>query len=134
LTTRKIFYILIIVLLGFVIAVAAYDPLRIAVRDTMASVGGSTWTALENGWAGIAATPIYQSYHMFLWLAGGMVLMWAVMRAYHKNKIPLFKPKVAAAQPQMGAPSTVIITEQPTPTKAKTETPPPTDQQASGAS
>lgn len=136
----KIIAVVVLIILAFLVAVAIYDPLRNAVRDTLASAGGSSYVALENGWTNIAATPIYQTYHVFIWLIGGMVLMWAILRLHKQGKIPIFKPKPLASQPQMGAPSTIIIQEQPTPTKTAKEpapaNPPPQQeqQQPAGAS
>jgi hypothetical protein len=107
-----------VILICIVIAMAAYPPFGSMVRDALASAGGGTWLAFEAWWAGVASTAIYQSYHMFIWLGAGMVLMFLLFKLHKRGKIPFMKPKTTA-QPMMTQPQTIIVQPNATPTGAQ---------------
>lgn len=134
-TSKKaILWLLVIFFIAFLIAIAAYDPLRVAVGNALAGAGGSTYAALASTWAGISSNPIYQQYHVFIWLVGGLFLAFAVHQLHNANKIPLFHVKTASSGPApMGAPSTVIIREVPATTKTQPEPAPAEQEQAAEA-
>lgn len=109
-----VFGILVAIVIVFLILVAAIDPLRIAVKDALEGAGGSTFIALENGWASIVANPLYQQLHVFIWFFGGMIFLGALIVADRKNKIPLLRNRhKKLAAPVMGPPQTILVTAAP---------------------
>ena len=121
---RRIFWIFLIGLVAFLIAVAVYDPLKQAVVAGLTQFGGGTYVALSGWWGGVAASPIYQQWHMLIWFAGGIVVAFAVHQLYTKNKIPLVHRTVQTAPVYQNAPTYATpqpIPSQPVPATEKKE-------------
>lgn len=110
---RKIFAILLLALIGFLLAIAFYPPLKDAVVSAFYTYGGGTAQALGGWWGGIVANPLYQQYHVLIWFVGGMVTLGGFIMLKRKNKIPLLKSKPKETVPSMGQPQTIIIRETP---------------------
>lgn len=110
---RKIFAILLLALIGFLLAIAFYPPLKDAVVSAFYTYGGGTAQAIGGWWGGIIVNPLYQQYHVLIWFVGGMVTTVAFIMLKRKNKIPLLKSKPKEAVPSMGQPQTIIIRETP---------------------
>ncbi len=101
---------------------ALFAEIREPVLAWGRGAGGGTFAALEGLWGGIAATPIYQQFHVLIWVFGTIVLCIAIHQAHAANKLPFFKvtPK-AEAQAVMKGPETIIIREQPVATGNPTQ-------------
>lgn len=123
-------WLLLIAIVVVLALIALVDEIRDPVLGALRAGGGQTWAALEAGWTSIASTPMYQSYHMLIWFAGGCVVTYGIVRLYTKSKIPFLKPKDASQQTMMGPPQTVIIQPaQPVSTKAQPQEPHQPEQQ-----
>jgi hypothetical protein len=111
-----VFALFVAIIIVFLILVAAIDPLRVAVRDFLAGVGGGAFVSLENGWAAIVANPVYMQMHVFIWFIGGIVFAGCLIIADRKGKIPLRSRRKTQPAPPMGAPQTILVTAAPAPT------------------
>lgn len=113
---------LVAIVVVFLILMALFAEVREPVLTWGRGVGGGTFVALEGLWAGIAATPIYQQFHVLIWVFGTIVLCVAVHQAHAANKLPFFKVKPAETQQaEMKGPTTTITREQPVATGTKTQ-------------
>lgn len=93
---RKLFWILLIAVILFLVAYGVYDPLKATVNDLALSWGGQAAVGLSAFWSGVSANPIYQQYHMVLWLVAGGILVYAVPKLWKKRPAIMRK-----AQPQV---------------------------------
>lgn len=120
----KMLYIAFICVILFLVAIAVYDPLKQGMVSALTTFGGGAYEGISLWWGTVTATSAYQSYHMLLWLAAGVLLTVFAIKAYRSGKVPLIHPskKVAPQQPIMQQPQTIIVREMPTPTMTSSPT------------
>lgn len=116
---RKI-WIIPVALIIFAFACAFIDPLRTAVVGALQAAGGGTYTTVSGWWTNISGSPLYQTYHVLIWVGGTIILAYGIHQLHAKDKLPIWKTKQpqGAAAP-MGAPQAVIIREVPVSTRAE---------------
>lgn len=128
---RKIFWFIIIAIIGFLVIYGVIPEVKSAVNDGLSVAGGQTYVALSGFAGAIAANPIYQTYHVLIWLVGGAVLLYSLQRLWKKHKIPILQK----AQPSASLPTVVEVraatppyaTSRPTPEAAAEVQPPPVE-------
>lgn len=120
----KMLYIAFICVILFLVAIAVYDPLKQGMVSALTAFGGGAYESISLWWGTVTVTSAYQSYHMLLWLAAGVLLTIFAYKVYRSGKVPLIHPPktVPTQAPPMIQPQTVIIREVPTPTMVSSPT------------
>lgn len=118
-----LFYVLIAATIIFLMCVAAIPELNAAFIGWARGASGGAFDYFAGVWTGIASTPIYQTYHVFIWVAGTLLLAFVIHQAHAANKLPIFKVKEKAEQQAvMKEPQTIIVREQPIPIQPAKQT------------
>jgi hypothetical protein len=102
---RKWLAAIFIGLLIFAFTMAFWDAGRIALINGLGLAGNSTYIWATDVWTSIASTPIYQTYHVLIWVVGGVLLAYGVHQLHAKNKIPLLQKQTVAQPVYQNAPT-----------------------------
>lgn len=112
---KRIFWILIAGIVLFLVIYGTVAEVKAAVDNFVLAVGGQTASTVGGWWAGVVADPTYQTYHVLIWLVGGIVLLFSLQRLYAKRPAWLLNKTTTMQtnyqnQPQAQAP---VVIQQP---------------------
>jgi len=91
---RKLYIFLFIVLVIALIisgAANAYPDFADLLKNGFIAITGQAGEIIVVAWTNISTNPIYQQWHMLIWLVAGGVLMFTAMKAWAKRPAILQK-------------------------------------------